>query len=932
MPCSIRFRFSLLCLGILTLGLALDLLAAEPEASPGHGYRTPALDALTPQERRQIRQVVPSLPSDIWVTLQNGFTIILREMPHAPLVSSQIFIKTGSIWEGKDLSGGLTHFLEHIVSGGATRKRTEEQNRDLLRKLGGATNAYTSYDRTVYYIDTTPDKLDLALDLLLSFALESALDPKEVEREKKVIEREILMRENDPEAQLWKLFSETAYLEHPVRYPVIGYLQRFQQVTRDDLVAYYRSRYVPSNMILAVAGDLDAVKTLKQILSLVRERPLFPAQPVYVPDEPPQVTPRRVDAVSPLVRVTRIEVGFPGVRLTDSDLYALDVLAMILGDGRTSRLHQTLKERDQLALSVSASNWTPHFVRGQFIVSISLPEENVERALDKMWLEIQRIQDQGPLPEELLRARKKIRANHVYDQQSPAGIAGVLAESIQSTGNAYFDRIYTERIQAVTAEQVRTASRAYLTRDRVTLAILRPESAPEKKAQKKTPHPEHEEASAIQMLKLKNGLRVLVQTDSTLPMVAIRLHGEGGARYDPTGYAGLSRFTASMLTRGANSMSSSEFARQLEDMGAVLFSGSGPNNYFIQAQGLKPDLQRLLNLVAAALTQPSFSEEEIQKVKQDTLLAIDRQDEDWMHELDLVFRQSQFKEHPFRYDILGTKESVSSFTRKDIEEFHRLITKPNHMVLAILGDAELREVLPLVEIAFGKLEPGELPRLAAHSEEFTIPETRAIRKPNEKTASGIMMVYEGLPLKDPRKPLLDVIDALVSGSGYPGGWLFESLRGGTQSLVYVVHGYPSYYQQGGFFRIVAQAAPKDAERIKSTIRNQINRLARGEFTEGELREAKDVCITTHRISLDSMAARADAAARDEVNGLGFQYGRDYPGLVQMVTKQAVVTLSKKLFAADVVIETAPEEARGTDGKTREAAGTQPRSRVTGQSR
>ena len=183
---------------ILISGMLIQGLAWGQELQPSEEYRIPNLTLLTPEERRAVDRVFPSMESDLWVTLKNGLTVIVRDIPGAPVVSTQVWIKTGSIFEGKDLSAGLTHYLEHIVSGGATKKRSEEQNKELLRQLGGATNAYTSFDRTVYFIDTTPDKAKDALDLLLSYAMDCKLDPNEVEREKKVIEREILMNQEQP--------------------------------------------------------------------------------------------------------------------------------------------------------------------------------------------------------------------------------------------------------------------------------------------------------------------------------------------------------------------------------------------------------------------------------------------------------------------------------------------------------------------------------------------------------------------------------------------------------------------------------------------------------------------------------------------------------------------------------------------------------------
>ncbi len=890
-----------------TLFLSLFLLAwMVPAAVGGLGpegaIRTPVLD-LTPQETAAIEMVHPTLASDLWVTLKNGMEVLLRSMPDAPLVSSQIFIKTGSIYEGRNVGAGLTHFLEHVVSGGTTTQRSEKENNKILEELGGNTNAYTSYDRTVYYIDTTPDKFGTALDLLLSYALECTLDPAEVAREHKVIEREILMNQNNPDRELWQLFSETAYREHPIRHPIIGYLDQFRRVTREELQAYYQARYVPSNMILAVAGKLDLEAALKQVLAAAGDYPRTTAAPVYIPEEPAQVGPRRVEATSKLTQVTRLELGFPSISLTNPDLYALDVLSMILGSGRTSRLYQALKERESVVLSVSSSSWTPHFAPGIFAVSMTLAPDQVDRALDITWNEIDRIRKEGPTSEELERAKTKVETQYVYGLQAASAAAGDLAYSLYGTGDIYFNRSYTDRIQAVTAEQVKQAAQTYLDRHRFTLAVLNPESREKLEALKTS---EVGASAPIRTFTLENGLKVLVQRDTSLPMAAVSLYGNGGTPYDPEGKAGLCSFMTDMLTRGAGGMDASEIARTVEDLGANLSTGSGRNTYYLRGQVLSRDLDSFLSLAAAVLLRPDFPQDEMEKLRRDTLLNMRRKNEYWIEEVDRIFRETQFKKNDSAQDVFGNEESVKSFTREDLVRFHDELVKPDHMVVAVFGDVDPEQVSLLIRKYFGGLHAGNLPAVAEHPEEFKIPDDRTVVKRNEKTAAGLLVAYPGLPLSDPRKPVLDVIDAMTSGMHYPGGWLQQALRGGDRSLVYVVHAFPSYYPDGGLFRVVAQCEPKDADRVRDIILRQMERTAAGEFTDKELNTAKDLAATTYRISLDTLTSRADTAALNEITGLGADYSEKYPDLLREVGRDAVKSLAKELFSTHFVVETLPK--------------------------
>ncbi len=456
---------------ILLLALASTGLAQNSFLNPD--YQLPDLAGLTQEERGKIDRVYQSLPGDVWVQLTNGLTALIRQSDASDVVSARVYIKTGSIDEGQYLTDGLSHYLEHVISGGTTPNHTEQEIKDLVQSIGGVSNAYTSYDSTVYFIETTGPHASTAVDTLLDYVFNPKFDEGEVTREKGVIIREILMGENDPDRKFWNFFVETAFQKHPVRYPVIGYKTSFEKVTRDQLMDYYHKRYVPDNAIVSVAGNVNAVDVLKQVIRQAGSLQKG-LQTLTLPTEPVQVSPRFVEMTSPLAKITRVEVGFPSIELTDPDLYAMDVLAMILGQGRTSRLYKALKDEQKLVLSVGASDWTPDYVRGLFNISLSLDYNNLDKALETMWNEIEALKAAGPTLEELNRAKKKTQAEYIFSQQSVSAVGGELASSYASTGDPYFNRDYTTRIQEVSADQIKAVAQKYLLKGRVTVAVLKP--------------------------------------------------------------------------------------------------------------------------------------------------------------------------------------------------------------------------------------------------------------------------------------------------------------------------------------------------------------------------------------------------------------------------------------------------------------------------
>ena len=378
---SIGVFLVLLFCGFTTLVQAFEI----PRQSP----------ALPPAAKELVQRTLRSKPGDHFVVLKNGLTVLLRSQTESDVVSAQVFVRAGSIYEGKYLTAGVSHYLEHMLSGGSTRSFTETEARERLERIGGATNASTSFDRTVYYINTSTEHWKEALDLLLSYVSESTLDPQQVLREKAVIQQEIKMGENDPGNQLWKLFMKTAYRISPARVPVIGYEEVFVKIDRDAIEDYYHQRYQPENIVVVLAGNVAPLEALQFIAEKTKDFTRKAEAPLVVRAEPEQVSPRWEEKELPLARLTQAMLGFPSVNLFSKDLYALDVLAILLGEGETSRLYHRLRDKENKVLSVSASNWTPAFVEGQFMISLSLDPQHWPGILEPIREEINRLKE-GP--------------------------------------------------------------------------------------------------------------------------------------------------------------------------------------------------------------------------------------------------------------------------------------------------------------------------------------------------------------------------------------------------------------------------------------------------------------------------------------------------------------------------------------------------------
>ena len=239
-----------------------------------------------------------------------------------------------------------------------TKTRTTNAIAQSVQDQGGYINAYTSFDRTVYWIDVPREGVASALDILADAMMNSTLPPEEYGKEQEVIRREFAMGYDDPDRMMGQLMFKTAYQRHPYRLPVIGEIQIFDQLTQQDVLEYYQARYVPNNLTFVVVGDVDAGEVYAQLEKYFTDYPARSLPPGYIAQEPPQQGRREVNEEFS-TELTRLALAWHIPEITHPDVPAIDLLSTILGDGRSSRLYRRVREEAGLAFGVSAFSYTP---------------------------------------------------------------------------------------------------------------------------------------------------------------------------------------------------------------------------------------------------------------------------------------------------------------------------------------------------------------------------------------------------------------------------------------------------------------------------------------------------------------------------------------------------------------------------------------------
>ncbi len=835
-------------------------------------------------------------------SLENGLEVLVAPDSSSPVVALQLWVKAGSIHEDPLLGSGLSHYLEHMAFKGPAGELKGAIPRE-VEKLGGDINAYTSHDRTVYLITVPSARWRPALELLRPLVFEMDFLPEEVESEREVIIREINMGRDDPGRRLQHLLWRTAYRVHPYRFPVIGYREIFRRVTREQLLDYYRKWYVPNNMILVGAGDLPGEEFLtaaEEIFGTIPPGP-FPAAPI--PAEPAQAGPRRA-AESMDVAQTRIAFGFHVPSLHSPDIYPLDVLAILAGDGRSSELHRELREERELVYSIGAYSHTPLYP-GLFVVQARAEPEKVPKAKEAVREILRRYREREVSPEELARARARVTAGYLQALTTAEGRARVLGNNLRTAGSADFHQTYLAGIAAVTPDDVRRVAERYLIEENLTVVRIEPAA----EADPVLPEPPEVELE-VEKTVLPNGLTVLVGPDRSLPLVSIRMVFPGGPLVEDTPGSGVSQLVSRLLLQGTEARTALEIAREIEDYGGSISSHSARNSLGISLDVLSSRTGSALEVLSDVVANAAFPPEEVEKERNALLAEIAAEEDDPRSLAGRLLREELFGDHPYRFSTLGTAEGVAGLTREELAAFRDRVLTASNGVLAVYGDTDPEEVLAVITGLFRDLPSGERLQPAGRHPSPPSGERLKVLAKEDITQSVVFQGFGGAAVGDPDRYALEFLGSVFSGLASP---LFARVRieGG---MAYYVGAYQILGLDPGAFVFYAGTVPGQEEEVLEAFRAEAERARRGEFLPGELERVRDRLLGRFSFGRQTAGQRAFAAALDELYGLGYDNWRLYRERISGLTDEDLARAARKYFTGEDQAVAIVEPAIGEDDR------------------
>ena len=824
----------------------------------------------------------PPSSAEKWV-LPNGSTVIVQEDHSAPVASVQAWCGTGSIDEDQHLGAGLSHILEHMLFKG-TKTRPANAIAQAVQDVGGYINAYTSFDRTVYWIDVPKAGVSAAIDVLSDAMMNSTLPAEEYAKEQEVIRREFAMGFDDPDRMAGQLLFATAFQRHPYRLPVIGLLDVFNQLTQEQVMAYYKARYVPNNITFVVVGDVDAQQVHDQLAEFFKDYPARSLKPLYIPEEPPQLGMREMHQEFE-TELTRLSLAWHIPEVTHPDVPALDLLSTVLGDGRSSRLYRRVREEAALAFGVSAYSYTP----GQpGIFGIDATTEPDKRgATQQLILEIiAEITTTGVTSEELAKAKKISLSHHLSALTTMRGQASDLGSNWFLTRNLNFTRDYLDAVQTVTGEDLRRVAEKYLTTENLTVISLNPKGALATKAASKRVVAGGE----IQKIELSNGLRILVREDARLPLISMTAVFRGGLLAETRETNGITSLMAKTLLKGTKTRTAEQIADTIEAVGGQIGSESGNNSFSVSVDITEPDLKLGIDLLADVLLNATMPEKAVAREKEVQLAAIQDEEEHLAAVARNILREALFAEHPYALRGKGSAESVSKLTQKDLLQFRDRYLVARNGVISVFGNVKADDVKLALEQALATMKPGALALEQAKP-------SKAIRKAVEveslkDKAQGVLMVgFRGADLFSPDRYALELIDEASSDLG---SRFFVRIRE-QMGLAYFVG---STQMQGlvpGLFAFYLGTDPQKLAAVKAALLEEIGKLAAEGLTPEELQRAKKKLLGQQQIANQSNDTLGYLAALDELYGLGFNHYKSLEQEIEAVTLADVKRVAAKYF-------------------------------------
>ncbi len=843
--------------------------------------------------------------------LKNGLTVLVHEDHKAPIVAVNTWYHVGSKNE-KPGKTGFAHLFEHLMFSGSENFNTTYLN--ALERIGATNlNGTTNNDRTNYFENVPTSMLDYAL-----FAesdrmghLLPVLDQKKLDLQRGVVQNEKRQGENQPYGVTEELIVKNTYpVGHPYSWTVIGEMQDLDAAAMADVQEWFKTYYGPNNTIIVIAGDVTPEVARQKVEKYYGEIP--PGPPIakqetwiakrtgthrgWVQDRVPQAR---------LYRIWNVpQYGTP-------EEAQLDLVAQVLGRGKTSRLYKRLVYKDQTATSAVATDDTndqdPQKAAANF--------RNSEKAADE---ELKNFLKNGPTEAELELAKTQIFGNYARIVERIGGFGGksdLLARCQTFTGNPLCYKDYLTSIKAATPATVKKAANDWLTDGDYVLEVqpypanLKADAKLDRSKPPATGEPMSLKLPPMQKATLSNGLKIVLAERHTAPVVNFSLLVDSGYAADPSSAPGTASFSQRMLEEGTPTRDSLKIGEELESLSANFSAGANLDWATVNLNTLTLTMDKALDIYGDLILHPAYPQKEFARLQQDRLAAIRREKvQPQSMALRVVPQLLYGKGHPYSLPFTGTgtEASVSKLKPEDLAKWHETWFKPNNATLLIVGDTTLAAIKPKLEKLFAGWKPGDVPK--KNVAQVPQPEKNTvylIDRPDSKQ-SIIFGAQLAPPRNDPDAVPLQLVAVplqLVNDifGGTFGSRINMNLREDKHWSYGVFSVMPSARGQRPYLSISPVETDKTKESLSELVKEYKDVTGGKPIAEKELKDEQDNATLGLPGSFETVQQLAGAYSQILQYGLPEDYFNTFTAKAMSLTPESANATAKKFILPDHLV-------------------------------
>lgn len=653
--------------------------------------------------------------------LDNGLTLIVHEDHKAPIVAVNVWYHVGSKNE-KPGKTGFAHLFEHLMFNGS--ENFDDDYFQAMERIGATDlNGTTNEDRTNYFQNVPTSALDIALWMesdrmghLLGAVTQAKLD-----EQRGVVQNEKRQGENQPYGKVWELISKGTYpAGHPYSWTVIGSMEDLNAASLEDVHEWFKTYYGPNNAVLVIAGDVNTQEVYEKVKKYFGDIPPGPPiakHQVWIA----KMSGTKRQIMQDRVPQARIYKVWNIPQWGTEELTYLDLVSDVLGSGKTSRLYKRLVYDEQICTSVQVYA-SPGEIGSQFmIVATAKPGIDLKKVEESLDDELNKFLKEGPTEKELERVKTEFEASFIRGIERIGGFGGksdILAQNQVFGGSPDYYKKVLNWVRNATTKNLKDVAQDWLSDGVYILEVhpypelkAIPSDVDRSKLPEQGPAPEIK-FPELQKAQLKNGLKVVLAERHSIPVVNFNLVVDAGYAADQFALPGTSKLTMEMIDEGTKKRTALQISEELSLLGASLGSGSDLDVSYVSLSALKNKLDESLDIFADVILNPVFPEEDFNRLKAQTIAAIQREKVTPTSMALRVFPKILYgKNHAYGNPMTGsgTEETVKKITRDDLIKFHQTWFKPNNSTLVIVGDITLDEILPKLEKLFDGWKPGTVP-------------------------------------------------------------------------------------------------------------------------------------------------------------------------------------------------------------------------------